>query len=89
MAEELELPLEEGDSVQKITGVKKALFSHISKAQQYVQGTTFMEVDLARVREAERKTREILQKYRAAMRESSMYAHAMESIRPAMKYVTV
>ena len=51
MAEELELPLEEGDSVQKITGVKKALFSHISKAQQYVQGTTFMEVDLARVRE--------------------------------------
>jgi pyruvate/2-oxoglutarate dehydrogenase complex dihydrolipoamide acyltransferase (E2) component len=39
------------DTVLKISGIKRAMFAHISKAKQYVQGTTFMEVDLVRVKE--------------------------------------
>ena len=44
------------DTVVKITSRKKALFKHISRSGEYVQGTTFMEVDLSNIREM-RQTR--------------------------------
>jgi pyruvate/2-oxoglutarate dehydrogenase complex dihydrolipoamide acyltransferase (E2) component len=39
------------DTVIKITSKKKALFKHISRSAEYVQGTTFMEVDLGNIKE--------------------------------------
>lgn len=39
------------DTVQKLSGIKKMMFQHISKAKEYVQGTTFMEMDMQRVKE--------------------------------------
>lgn len=39
------------DTIQKLSGVKKMMFQHISKAKEYVQGTTFMEVDMLRIKE--------------------------------------
>ena len=43
------------DKVIKLGGKKKLLMRHISKAKEYVQGTTFMEVDMQHVKEC-RKT---------------------------------
>lgn len=39
------------DKVIKLGGKKKLLMRHISKAKEYVQGTTFMEVDMQHVKE--------------------------------------
>ena len=38
------------DTVMKLASKKKAMFKHISRSAAYVQGTTFMEVDLGNIR---------------------------------------
>jgi pyruvate/2-oxoglutarate dehydrogenase complex dihydrolipoamide acyltransferase (E2) component len=44
------------DTVIKITSKKKAMFKHMLRSLEYVQGTTFMEVDLGNIKEL-RQTR--------------------------------
>ncbi|HHV83055.1 MAG TPA: 2-oxo acid dehydrogenase subunit E2 [Tepidanaerobacter syntrophicus] len=42
---------ETGAEEISLTGVKKSMFEHIEKAKEYVQATTFMEIDMSKVKE--------------------------------------
>lgn len=55
MSEMTGLPQE--DTIQKFNGVKRAMIRHLTQAKEYVQGTTFMEVDFGRVRDLRKTVR--------------------------------